>query len=641
VLTAGDAASQTFMAGLLEVGVPFTTVDLRDPARPAIDAAFLSDAPVEAAGRAKYQAIVAPDETVSGLTPGERAALADYQREFGVRRLSGQVYPSSAVHLHAPDEPSAPSYVGSLDGSVAHVTELGRRVGFGYLRGPIPFDDASPEVVESHGYLSTPLPAAPSRSGTLSVLIDMPVPGTDARGVIAAVLDDSGREELIVTCALNPQQLQQQLMFRGLLRWLTRGVHLGSERHHLDVHVDDVFLANARWVPAHDCTLGADCPADVQAPDILMTAADVDHLLAWQEQSGFALVLAFNGGGHELALERFGAFALGERLIERAAELRWLNHTYTHEYLGCLQDPSLRPLRCARDSAGATSWVPYALAADQIGANLVFARRYGLALDPSELVTGEHSGLRRPPDDHEDNPNLLRALETHAIAWVASDSSREPASRAVGPARTLPRHPLNLFFNVATRAEQVDEYNWLYTSAADGGSGACGSSCIAPLDPRSGFDGYIVPREARAALMRALSNDPRPHYVHQSNLAEDRLLYPLLARVLDDYRDSFDSSAPLVQSSMREAGEELQRMAAWPGAQSRLSAYVESGVLTLSVAAGDAGGPVAVPMTLPTDAHSAGTPLFASYAGEQTGWRSVEPGAHLVIELPSPGGFAE
>lgn len=37
-----------------------------------------------------------------------------------------------------------------------------------------------------------------------------------------------------------------------------------------------------------------------------------------------------------------GAFELGEPLIERAAELRWINHTYTHESVGCVQDPALR-----------------------------------------------------------------------------------------------------------------------------------------------------------------------------------------------------------------------------------------------------------------------------------------------------------
>jgi 23S rRNA (guanosine2251-2'-O)-methyltransferase len=29
------------------------------------------------------------------------------------------------------------------------------------------------------------------------------------------------------------------------------------------------------------------------------------------------------------------------------------------------------------------------------------------------------------------------------------------------------RHPMNVFYNVATAAEEVDEYNWIYAAAAD------------------------------------------------------------------------------------------------------------------------------------------------------------------------------
>ena len=115
------------------------------------------------------------------------------------------------------------------------------------------------------------------------------------------------------------------------------------------------------------------------------------------------------------------------------------------------------------------------------------------------------------------------------------DASREPAQRGVGSALGVPRHPINIFYNVANPDEEVSEYNWIYTSVADGGSGICTANpetttCIAPLDPATGFTGHIVPEQVRIMLGYVLTNDPRPFYVHQSNLAESGLLYPVLDR---------------------------------------------------------------------------------------------------------------
>ena len=62
------------------------------------------------------------------------------------------------------------------------------------------------------------------------------------------------------------------------------------------------------------------------------------------------------------------------------------------------------------------------------------------------------------------------------------------------------------------------------------------STCIAPLDTNTGFDSYIVPLEARMMLLHIVSNSPRSHYAHQSNLAEDRILYPVLDQTLAKYK---------------------------------------------------------------------------------------------------------
>ena len=68
----------------------------------------------------------------------------------------------------------------------------------------------------------------------------------------------------------------------------------------------------------------------------------------------------------------------------------------------------------------------------------------------------------------------------------------------------------------------------------------------AARSPRTGFADHIVPVEADKVLDHMLGNDPRPHYVHQPQLTEDRTLYPLLDRAVGDYRAWFGDSRPLI-----------------------------------------------------------------------------------------------
>src|SRR6185312_4489804 len=151
------------------------------------------------------------------------------------------------------------------------------------------------------------------------------------------------------------------------------------------------------------------------------------------------------------------------------------------------------------------------------------------------------------------------------------------------------RHPINIFYNVANPDEEVSEYNWIYTSVADGGSGICTANpetttCIDPIDPTTGFTGHVVPEQVRIMLGFVLTNDPRPFYVHQSNLAETGLLYPVLDAVLGAYRAKFAGNAPVVELTQTDAGRVLQDEAAW--AQTRaagtVSAYREGSVVTVS-----------------------------------------------------------
>ncbi|MFJ4011968.1 hypothetical protein [Streptomyces sp. NPDC090026] len=638
VVDDGFGTVDAIVSELEATGVAYHTVDLNDPERPRVDAAFLSDT-VDGRPRARFQGVVVPDEDPFGAYSetgaAENAALFAYERTFGIRQVDAYTWAHPGVGL---DYTNSGGHAGVLDGVASEVTAQGRGGPFGYLDGTVVFEDVAPGVNESYGY------AARGREGYTSFL-EMPLPEGGRASLMGEYTHD-GRSELVLTFAYNRHQRQFRVLARGIVDWLTRGVHLGQSRNYLSVHVDDVFAADARWDTERNCTPGdIDCAGGggQEVPDIRMTAADAAYAADWQRASGFTLDMVHNAGaGEDWKAEHGGSDPLTDRLLADRHEYRWINHTYTHPFLGCVQDVTVVPWRCERDASGAVRWVSREEISGQIRDNHDWAVRHGLPVDRTELVTGEHSGLRTLPQQPVDNPHLAPALADNGVRWIASDNSREPAQRPVGSALTVPRHPVNVYYNVGTAAEMADEYNWIYTTAADGGSGICethaASTCLdEPLDTATGFAGHIVPQEARIALSHVVSNDPRPHYVHQSNLAEERLLYPVLDRVLADHRDLFADNTPLVNPRQREVGAEFARRAAWERAlaDGKVTAYRIGDTVTVKAPRG-----VAVPVTAPEGTRRQlllGSVRFGeAYAGTRSAWteRALLQSS-ITLRLPS------
>ncbi|MEU8890975.1 hypothetical protein [Streptomyces sp. NPDC048442] len=616
-------------------GVPFTTVKLGAAGRPVIDAAFLSDT-VDGRPRAKFQGVVLPNEAPFGTDSPESAALTAYEKTFGVRQVDAYTWAHPGVGLDYTDQEG---YAGPLDGVDATVTAAGKAGPFGYLDGPLKFEDNSASVMESYGYAARP------RTGFTSY-VDMPTGTGATRGSLVGEYAHDGRRELVVTFAYNTYQRQFRVLARGVVEWLTQGVHLGQSRNYFSVHVDDVFAPDARWDSDLNCTPGDfDCKGgegEAENP-VRMTAADAQYAAQWQQQRGFQLDMVYNAGaGEEWKAENGGTDALTTQLVADRAQYRWINHTYTHPFLGCTQNNTVVPWKCATDLAGNTLWMSRAEISKQISDNHNWATAKGIPVDKSELVTGEHSGLRTTPQQPVDNPNLAPALADNAVKWIASDASREPQQRAAGAAQTVPRHPMNVYYNVGTAAEMTDEYNWLYSSRADGGSGACednpASTCLDdPLDVNTGFASYIVPQEARTALSHVVGNDPRPHYVHQSNLAEARLLYPVLDKTLGDYRALFADSAPVVNPRQRDVGVEFTRRTAWDKAlgNNAVTAYRIGNTVTVKAPSG-----VVAPVTAPEGTQKQrllGTAAFGTpYAGQRSAWTGPEAlQSAVTLKLPT------
>ncbi|KDN75202.1 hypothetical protein DF19_26060 [Streptomyces olindensis] len=634
VVDNGDSPVRAVTAQLRSTGIPYTTVDLNDTGRPRITESFLSDT-VNGRPRAKYQGVVLPNEAPFGAGSAEQTVLETYEKTFGIPQVDAYTWAHPEVGL---DYTSEGGWAGTLDGREASVTAAGKAGWFGYLDGAFRFEDNAPGVQESYGYVARP------RTGFTSY-VDIPVPGGTGRGSLVGEYAHDGRRELVVTFAYNGNQQQFRLLARGIVEWLTQGVHLGQTRNSFAVHVDDVFAPDSRWDTARNCTPGDfDCAGGdgEGTTPIRMTADDAAYAAQWQREHGFTMDMVYNAGsGEEWKTEHGGTDALTDRLLADKAEYRWVNHTYTHPFLGCVQDTSSVPWSCAKNADGSTRYMSRAEIAAQIRDNHDWAVRKGLPVDRAELVTGEHSGLKTLPQQPADNPHLAGALADTGVKWIASDNSREPEQRAVGKALTVPRHPMNVYYNVGTAAEMADEYNWVYTSRADGGSGVCEdnptSTCLdEPLDPDTGYAEHIVPQEARTALGHVLAGDPRPHYAHQSNLAEDRLLYPVMEKVLADYRALFADDTPLENPRHSAIGTEVQRRAAWQTALANgsVTAYRIGGTVTVTAPSG-----TQIPVTAPEGTQKQqllGTTAFGTpYAGARSAWTT--PAAlqsALTLKLP-------
>jgi hypothetical protein len=644
VVENGTPSANAIAAELGREGVPYTTVDLASATRPTIDQAFLETvSPTVLEGN--FQAVVLPDAAPAGMSAAELLAVTTYEATFGVRQISAYVWPGS-VGL------DAPVYSGSLDGRTATVTAAGLAGPFSYLSGSFAFDDFDPSVMETYGYVST-VPAA--AAATVQSLVTVTDPGGSAVGTAVGVSTDQGRENMFLTVGYNENQQWFQDIAHGLITWVTRGVHLGYDRNYFSVQVDDVFLADGRWSSAANCTPGEDCTdPTVTTPDIRMVPSDVTRLTTWQVNNGYRLDLVFNSGGtDQFKAANGGTDPMATALLAAQNQFHWTNHTYSHPFLGCRQDFTSIPWGCLstipgqlRVAAGDMNtadyqWFPATGDPDdggiipQIEQNQQFAATNNLTnFDPTELVTGEHSGLLTNPQQPMDNPNLAPSLLAAGIHYTASDASRETGQRLVAGSTTtltVPRHPTNIYYNVGTYQDEVSEYNWIYTSRANGGSGTCEdhpetTTCITPLDASTeaaataSFNSYILPLETRIALSHVLTNDPRSHYAHQSNLSEDAILLPMVSSVLSSYRSLFAANAPIVEQTLTQQGQTLGLTDAWNTASGGVTAYLDG--LGLHLGASSA----AIPLTVPTATTGTAVAGLSAYAGEKSGWLTGQTG---------------
>ncbi|MBA2517720.1 MAG: hypothetical protein H0V22_10485 [Solirubrobacterales bacterium] len=608
----GEPDYQSWKAELRREGVPFDTIVGTSASDPDITASTLADG-----DHAKYEGVIvaSADGTLSGGRPisfasgsgvaafseDEWATLKNFERKFAVRHLIANAYPGPTVGL------TFSSGAGPLDGKTFTLNAAGLQA-FPYLKGPVSFDTGT------FASFAKPCPTADENCSAASFTPLL----QDSSGATLLGTDTTkdGREEMVATFNGNPNQLHTGLLRHGMLSWVTRGIYLGRDRAYLSVNVDDVLLPDDKWDPVSNTTPEDTAPGQ---QDLRMTAADVTRLVNWQNANGFRLDMLFNGGG---SVDAGASDPLTSAFLKKKQQFRWVNHTFGHPNID--GPPTLTLAEIVATIRDNQQW----------------ATRNKLPnFDRSELVTGEHSGIGTTNPYKAPNPNMALALSDTGILSLGSDNSREDGQRAIGTALTFPRYPMNVFYNVATFADQLDEYNWLYLAQGSPG-GNCTNTATTTCFTTPTTKEQFVDREASGIIRHMLGNDPRPHYAHQSNLISDPtntnpanrgdgILFAVLTEALKRYRTYV--AADFVRATPTQATEELRRQAAWNAAlaDGKVSGYIQDGRVTITAAPG---ATVLVPVT--------GTSSGTLYGGQRSDWVSVAGGSSAVLAPDNPANTA-
>lgn len=641
VLDDGESMAAAITNRLELEGIPASVLKLKEPGRQQVTPDFLATTAADGV-HANYAGIVLPGADSSKLSAAERTVLQQYGKTFKVRSVETNPSDNKVI--------PAPRYEGPLDGASAQVTEAGRQGDFSYLKESISLDnDSDAEAV--WGVL-TAKSLRPAAGAEFVPLVTTRLPKTDIQAPLIAEQRLDGQESLLLGLNGDSAQAPVQVLNHGVVKWLTRGVSTSVNRNYVSVHIDDVLLPNAQWSTDGQCEVGRNCPTEhSDLGPIRMVADDVPALVDWQKKSGIYLDVVMNGAGAgQYAVDHGGQDPLMESVKAHKDDLRLISHTWTHRFLGC--DRELQPddWKCQTDAAGNTRWLDQKTVSEELVKNTEFMAKNDLSnYDPKELVTGEHSGLVHAPQQMADNPNLAPAIDAAGITWVASDDSEEGEHwpRALGGATTVPRHPIDLDYNTPTGVQVVSQRNHLFTSKADGGSGICETDekyapCKAPLDLASGFANVIAPNEGKKIFEHSASNDPRPHYAHQANLAGERLMYPVMDIALAEYRATYADNTPLLNPTMTKAGEVLVNQRRWIERHGQVEATVAGQIVTLR---NNDPRDVQVPVTAPEGVRKVisgqvGPEFGEAYSGSRSAWAAVPAHGEIVLQLDQQSGFA-
>jgi len=378
--------------------------------------------------------------------------------------------------------------------------------GLNYLSGlgfsPTPYlAHYTPDAATIFPYANT---ANPIGITFAQIYLASAVPGAtplltdDGGNVLAALYSPpwGSYQHLTLTFDSNQYLPHNLVLAYGLVNWAMDGVYLGERHVYLTPQIDDVFIEDEEWVPGTPCGTNVDATGQTFRID----AADWQNVIDWQTArqaepttADFVLHMAFNGEG---TTGIYDPDDLTPYVQTHQAMFPWINHTFSHTNLDA---------------------VSYPTALSQIQQNNTVATALGLTrYSIVNMVTPDISGLT--------NPSFLQAAVDSGIRYLVTNTSLPgydnptPNTGIVNPIQPsilmIPRHPNNLFFNVATPEDWVAEYNCIY--------------------PQLGY-GYaqIIDNISDSFIVNMLKGNMDPEMFHQPNLNAYDGTHTLLTDLLD------------------------------------------------------------------------------------------------------------
>ncbi|MEV4703241.1 hypothetical protein [Actinoplanes sp. NPDC049316] len=457
-----------------------------------------TDTLVRPDGTGKYNAILLTNSMqvyadggayLNGLDPSEWNILWAYERNFGVRQAA--LYTSYGSW---PEDyclrSAGETAVGDTPLNVS-LTPAGAGV-FDYLKA-----SATIPVVQSYVYRTSIAPGCAAEP--------IATDGTNVLGVRTTSTD--GRERLALTFTLNQYLLQSDLLVYGMVRWATKGMFLGEQRHYLNVDIDDWFNSADHYYP--DGHVEYD-------PGFRVSAHEMVNLDQRQDAigNGFTFNIAFNGAdidpfaGNQCSPDG-GPNELTATTKCLASQFRWLNHTLNHPELNNTD---------------------YATTYAEILNNRNAGNAIGLANPDDVLKTPEYSGLgvytTNPNDDTGvpvdhglagSNPQLLRAAKDLGVKYLHGNfsfASQVPAhfnASIVHPMEpslsVVPDWPTNIAYFVTTPEEETAFYNSFY-----------GPNGKFPYWPTNRTYEQILDYEAGVGLQHVAAGGINTHTFHIANV---------------------------------------------------------------------------------------------------------------------------
>ena len=257
---------------------------------------------------------------------------------------------------------------------------------------------------------------------------------------------------------------------------------------------------------------------------------------------------------------------------------------------------------------------------------------------------------------YEQNPVLDAAFAAAGIKYFGSDASKPYPSPPDGPfttgaytgstfpngasfsdagAMAIPRYPTNIYYNVSTNAEEVDEYQTLYDSPT-----CVPVANVTTCNPAGTQFPIttIIASVDQGMFQHMMGNDPRPHYFHQTNLMSqptgtvngvgNGLFYETMNPLLAEYHRYFAANAPIEQFTMAQIGTLLSEQSGWAAAN---TSQIRGSITGNVVKVNNTGSATWIPLT--------GTTVGSPYAGSQSGWVLAPAGTSTYTALaawPAP-----